>query len=90
MKKIAMLKFWFWNLCEAIRIKYCQVRKFKITGGRHYDFTPVICDECGWIGPVRWCFHTYEDDGSGEDVDPVDECPECYSREIYDLGDYKK
>lgn len=47
-------------------------------GGRSIDWTPTRCDECGWRGPERWCFHTYH--GCAEDdVEPVDECPECGS-----------
>ena len=51
--------------------------RFRIWQGRHEDWSPVLCDECGWRGPRRWAVHTYGDDGSGEDVEPVDECPGC-------------
>lgn len=46
-------------------------------GGRHVDSNPVICERCLWAGMVRWTYHTYQDDGTGEDVEPVDECPRC-------------
>jgi hypothetical protein len=46
-------------------------------GGRWVDPDPVMCRYCLWAGPRRWTFHTYGDDGSGEDVEPVDECPRC-------------
>ena len=50
-------------------------------GGRHIDWAPCRCEECGWRGPVRWAFHTYH--GCGEDdVEPVDECPRCYSADL--------
>jgi hypothetical protein len=49
--------------------------------GRRECPEPVVCEECGWAGPRRWVFHAYQDDGSGEDVEPVDECPNC-GREI--------
>lgn len=45
--------------------------------GRRDSPEPTRCDECGWRGPRRWTVHTYHDDGSHEDVEPVDECPVC-------------
>ena len=46
--------------------------------GRSEDWEPTYCDEgCGWAGPRRWAIHTYEDDGTGKDVVPFDECPKC-------------
>lgn len=45
-------------------------------GGRHYDWQPVTCEECGWRGPRRWCWHTYSSCGDDE-VEPCDECPGC-------------
>ena len=44
---------------------------------RTLAWDPVCCEECGWRGALRWAFHTYQDDGSGEDVEARDECPEC-------------
>ncbi len=38
---------------------------------------PVRCDDCGWAGMRRWAIHGYTDDGSGQDVEPTDECPRC-------------
>jgi len=44
--------------------------------GRRESSEPIKC-ECGWAGMVKWLVHTYQDDGSGEEVEPVDECPRC-------------
>lgn len=52
-------------------------RHFPGPTGRHNQPDPVICPRCLWAGPVRWLVHTYGDDGSGMDVEPVDECPRC-------------
>jgi len=49
--------------------------------GRHDSPEPVLCEECGWGGPRRWAVHTYQDDGTGEDVEPVDQCRRC-QREV--------
>ncbi len=51
-------------------------KKFCFMWGRHESPEPIKC-ECGWAGPVRWLNHAYGNDGSGEDVEPVDECPRC-------------
>lgn len=45
--------------------------------GRRECPEPVVCSRCGWAGPRRWAIHAYRDDGTGEDVDPVDQCPRC-------------
>jgi hypothetical protein len=45
--------------------------------GRHDDLTPVWCPLCLWAGPRRRLVHAYRDDGTGMDVEPVDECPRC-------------
>lgn len=52
-------------------------RRLPNGGGRHVDPDPIWCRRCLWAGPRRWAFHTYQDDGSGEDVEPVDLCPRC-------------
>jgi hypothetical protein len=44
---------------------------------RQTDPTPVVCERCGWKGQQKDAIHTYQDDGTGEDVEPCDECPEC-------------
>jgi len=49
---------------------------------RRDDPTPVKCNRCGWTGMIKDMAHTYRDDGSGEDVEPVDECPECGTDDI--------
>ena len=43
--------------------------------GRRESPKAMWC-ECGWVGPLRWAIHTYQDDCAG-DVDPVDECRRC-------------
>lgn len=52
-------------------------RQWAFMWGRHDDPTPVWCARCGWAGPRRWLVHDYQSDGSGMDVEPVDECPKC-------------
>lgn len=49
----------------------------KVLAGRRGDMTIVACERCGWSGMVKETVHGYGDDGTGEDVVPVDECPEC-------------
>jgi len=51
----------------------------EIGKGRREDTTPVVCERCGWKGTVKDSVHTYHDDGTGEDVEPTDECPNCGS-----------
>jgi len=50
--------------------------------GRHDDPTPVKCNRCGWHGQIKDMIHDYRDDGSGEDVEAVDECPECGTDDV--------
>jgi len=56
---------------------------------RDTDPTPVECGDCGWRGTVAECIHTYqgyqvsEDDS---DIEPVDECPKCNSRNLIEPG----
>ena len=51
-------------------------------GGRHIDWMPVRCDECGWMGPLRWCVHTYHGNCLGDCIEPRDDCPNCGSGEL--------
>ena len=52
---------------------------------RHDDPTPIKCEDCGWQGLAKDAVHTYRGTGVqitmngqyDEDVEPVDECPEC-------------
>jgi hypothetical protein len=64
--------------------KFLWARQLRLgwDGGRHVDWTPAECLECGWRGPVRWLRHDYQDDGTGEDVEPVDECPKCGNENV--------
>lgn len=87
------IRYWFarfmWRL-QCRKLHLC--RKLGINlgycGGRRVDWIPMICEECGWRGPLRWCYHTYGDDGSGEDVEPVDECPHCFREDLVDYELY--
>lgn len=45
--------------------------------GRRESPEPTRCEMCGWAGMRRWTIHGYQDDGSGQDVEPADECPRC-------------
>lgn len=63
--------FWSWWRWYVCRTNYM--------GGRRIDWMPVRCEECGWMGPLRWCYHGYAACGD-DDVEPQDECPRCYSR----------
>ena len=49
---------------------------------RNDDTTPVICNRCGWKGQIKDMVHTYQDDGTGEDVEAVDECPTCGTDDV--------
>lgn len=64
--------------------KFLGARQLRLGGGhgRHVDWAPCWCMSCGWQGPVRWLVHGYEDDGNGEDVEPVDFCPKCNSERV--------
>lgn len=71
------------NAWHAVRYVYAWMITHIHTGfmqcpawGRRDSPEPVRC-ECGWAGMRRWTIHTYQDDGSGEDVEPSDECPRC-------------
>ncbi len=55
-----------------------------LAGGRHVDWQPYRCEECGWTGPLRWCWHTYGDGGDG-DAEPVDECRKCGSDKLFPI-----
>ncbi len=48
------------------------------------------CATCGWTGMLKDAVHTYHDDGSGEDVEPVDECPSCGMEDIEQSEEYSK
>jgi len=49
---------------------------------RHHCRLVIKCEDCGWQGETREAVHTYHDDGTGEDVEPVDECPVCGSENL--------
>ncbi len=66
-----------WLRLLIARLLWAWQQKHRAGGGRHIDWAPARCSECGWAGPTRWLVHDYQDDGSGEDVEPVDRCPRC-------------
>jgi rRNA maturation endonuclease Nob1 len=53
---------------------------------RNTDTTIVECEDCGWRGMAKDCYHTYRGYGHGEsaDVEPIDECPKCGSWNLID------
>lgn len=70
----ASVKRFLWAFYNFLEWLWWKTHRW---GGRHTQWSPIECDECGWYGPVRWCEHGYTDDGSGEDVTPEDYCPKC-------------
>lgn len=44
--------------------------------GRRYDGRPSKCS-CGWYGPTKEAKHTYWRGFDPDDVELVDECPDC-------------
>lgn len=55
---------------------------------RHDDPTMVQCEDCGWIGKVSECIHTYKGiPNTSGDVEPVDRCPKCGSERLIELID---
>lgn len=69
----------YWSGSKARRKRrYRSNGRLRITfWSRDTAWDLVVCDECGWRGPLRWATHGYRDDGTGEDVEPFDECPRC-------------
>ena len=76
----ALIATWWSAFAVVVRAKRRFIRQ-RYAGGRHIDWDPVHCGECGWVGPLRWAFHTYCDDHAG-DVEPVDECPKCGNEDL--------
>jgi hypothetical protein len=68
---------WFWSRNLAWMIRRWRRDVWFADGGRHISLDPICCPRCLWSGPYRWLCHRYQDDGSGEDVEPSDECPRC-------------
>ena len=60
---------WLWTQVAGSFMKYPL-------WGRRESPEPVRCS-CGWAGMRKWTNHEYHDDGSGQDVEPCDECPRC-------------
>jgi hypothetical protein len=73
----SLLGNWRWITFFCYGVKTPKRRNICFMWGRHNSPEPIRCDRCGWAGMVRWLIHTYQDDGTGEDVEPVDECPKC-------------
>ncbi len=66
---------WLWTMLWGYTRKVRRI-PCAFMWGRHESPEPLFCG-CGWAGPRRWATHGYQDDGSGEDVEPCDECPRC-------------
>lgn len=71
-----------WLRLLLARVLWAWQQKHGGGHGRCTDWAPVSCSVCGWAGPVRWLRHDYQDDGSGEDVEPADFCPRCGSGQV--------
>lgn len=68
---------WAWAVTWiALRVRRWRGVPLPMFWGRRDSPEPVRC-ECGWAGMTRWLVHDYQDDGSGQDVEPVDYCPRC-------------
>ena len=56
---------------------------------RYDDPTPVRCEECGWQGPIKDCYHGYfsypVNDKGDFDTEPMDYCPKCNSDQLISL-----
>jgi hypothetical protein len=61
---------WVWTFFASKLTKYP-------VWGRRESPEAIRCEMCGWAGMRRWAIHGYQDDGSGQDVEPADECPRC-------------
>lgn len=55
---------------------YMRPRYIAFLWGRHESPEAVLCESCGWAGPLRWAVHTYRAAGD-DDVEGIDECPRC-------------
>lgn len=69
---------WLWldlsfRLMVRVRRWFCRSEAY----GWCTDLYPVECGECLAVMRRKNCVRTYVDDGTGEDVFPVDECPRC-------------
>lgn len=71
---MALKVWWRWHGRPLLGLP--QLRR-PVIYGRHINPDPIICRCCLWAGPRRWAYHTYQDDGSGEDVEAIDQCPRC-------------
>jgi hypothetical protein len=74
--KLKWLWFW-WTWRLLVWLGHKINRPWWGGNGRHSDMDPDVCPDCGRVWRVRDLVHTYADDGTGEDVVGVDECPDC-------------
>lgn len=78
-----LARFMWWVQCfRRWHILY-HLCHWPYHGGRHFDWMPCRCEDCGWRGPLRWTFHTYRACGD-DDTEPSDECPVCFSEVVTD------
>lgn len=76
--------YWLWLWYSWIFVLWIGKKtghRYWWNAGRRSDGDPTVCDNCGWVGRVRECVHTYENDGAG-DVEPIEECPKCGSNSV--------
>jgi len=67
--------------CKEGKMGFCS---------RHCCRLVIKCEECGWQGKIKEAIHTYcgtgayvtPDGNYDEDIEPVDECPECGSENL--------
>jgi len=70
--------FWLWRYAVVAAFWGYLVSITERRYSSRWDtWAPAMCRACGWAGPGRWATHGYEDDGTGEDVEPMDYCPNC-------------
>lgn len=53
-----------------------------IVESRYTDPTPVRCEDCSWQGRIMDCVHSYAPIGITGEVEPMDYCPECFSKNL--------
>jgi hypothetical protein len=69
-----------WLRYESRHSEFKMGRREAFMWGRRESPKAMRCEDCGWIGPLRWAVHTYRNDGCG-DVEGVDLCPRCNAEE---------
>ncbi len=73
---------------EFIR-RFCPEHKYCKPCSRWDCLATFKCLDCGWEGLGKDCNHDYQDDGTGEDVEPVELCLACDSDNLEAKGEAK-